>query len=83
VDIFETSLFLSFKASKILGFALAVRSTKWWTEELTMEMRGVMKNCWAEERSFGRRRRARRKVETTLTVMDDLELSQLARIGHG
>lgn len=35
-------------------------------------MRGVVWNSWAEERSLGRRSRARRNVETTLTVMDDL-----------
>ena len=34
-----------------------------------MEMRGVVRKVWDEERSLGRRSRARRKVETTLTVM--------------
>lgn len=37
-----------------------------------MEMRGVMPNFSDVSRSFGRRRRARRNVETTLTVMVDL-----------
>ena len=57
---------------RMLGWDLADRSTKWWTEELTIEIRGVVWKVWAEERSLGRSRRARRKVEITLTVIVDL-----------
>lgn len=37
-----------------------------------MEMRGVVWYSLADERSLGTRSKARRNVETTLTVMDDL-----------
>lgn len=54
------------------GAALALRSVKWWTEEVVMEMMGVVWWVWAVRRRVGRRRWARRKVETTFIVIDDL-----------
>ena len=72
----------------MLGWDLAVRSTKWWTEELTIEMRGVVWKVWAEERSLGSSKRARRKVEITLMVIVDLRgqvrwLTLVGGIGKG
>jgi len=72
VFILAVVLLLSLMASKILGLLFAERFVKWWTEELTMEMRGVVLNCRAVSWSLGRRRRASRKVETTFVVMVDL-----------
>jgi len=56
----------------MLGLAFAKRVVNLWTDELTIDRRGVTLNFSAVSRSLGKIIKASRNVDTTLTVIVDL-----------